>query len=153
MFTAEDERWMQHAIELAKQAALNGEVPVGAALVHEGKLIAQGYNQPIATHDPCAHAEIIALRGAGNFLKNYRLVKSTLYVTLEPCTMCAGALVHARVGRLVYGACDLRSGAVESNAKILNATYLNHRVSHQGGLYATLCGELLSNFFKQRRAG
>lgn len=153
MFTPADNHWMLHAIELAKKAALVGEVPVGAVLVHDGNLIAEGYNQPIANHDPTAHAEIVALRSAGEKLQNYRLINSTLYVTLEPCMMCVGAIVHARVGRLIYGAADPRTGAVESQAKLFQAGFLNHCVNHQGGLLAEQCGEMLSHFFKLRRAG
>jgi tRNA(adenine34) deaminase len=143
---------MQQALDLAGQAAEAGEVPVGAVVVLDGECIGAGYNRPIAQHDPSAHAEIIALRSAAAQIENYRLVDATLYVTLEPCLMCAGAMVHARIQRLVYGATDPRAGAVVSRDKVLDHSFLNHRVAHAGGLLAIPCGELLSNFFKKRRA-
>jgi len=143
--------WMTHALQLAEHAAKQGEVPIGAVLVLNDEKIAEGWNQPIASCDPTAHAEVIALRQAAKQLNNYRLVNTTLYVTLEPCAMCAGAMIQARVGRLVFGALDPRAGAVESVFNILQTTELNHRVSHQRGILAEECGALLKTFFKARR--
>lgn len=142
---------MQHAIALAKEAAEHDEVPVGAILVRDNELIAEGANHTIGLHDPTAHAEIVALRHAAKTLGNYRLPNTTLYVTLEPCIMCAGAIIHARVGRLVYGALDPKAGAIVSKATILDQSFLNHRTSHAGGLLASECGMLLSHFFQARR--
>jgi len=143
--------WMQHALRLAHNAARLDEVPVGAILVLNDKIIGEGANQPITAHDPTAHAEIIALRQAGEAIGNYRLVDSTLYVTLEPCMMCAGAMVHARIRQLIFGAYDPKSGAVVSKAQVLNHDFLNHRVSFLGGICQTECGTILSNFFKSKR--
>lgn len=151
MFTEQDQYYMQQAHELAKQAALAGEVPVGAVIVSGNQVIGGGANQPITAHDPSAHAEIIALRAAADRIKNYRLVGTTMYVTLEPCLMCAGAIVHARIGRLVYGAADPRTGAVLSQIRALEQSFLNHRVAYQGGLMQDECGLLLKEFFKERR--
>ncbi len=151
MFSERDHEWMRHAIQLAEQAAEQAEVPVGAVLVHEDKLIGEGSNRPIKTCDPSAHAEIVALRQGAAHLNNYRLVNSTLYVTLEPCIMCVGAIVHARVKRLVFGAYDPRAGAIESAFQIIDSNKLNHRVTCQGGLLAESCGNLLSQFFQARR--
>lgn len=153
MFTPRDEYWMQQALMLATQAAAMGEVPVGAVLVQEDRLLSEGYNCPIATCDPQAHAEIITLRAGARKNANYRLIDTTLYVTLEPCLMCAGAMVHARISRLVYGATDPRAGAVVSQACVLDFPFLNHRIEHAGGLLAVPCGDILSEFFRQRRAG
>lgn len=150
-FSARDEYWMREALQLAKAAAKAGEVPVGAILVQEDKLIASGHNCPISTVDPSAHAEMVVMRQAATTLNNYRLVNATLYVTLEPCLMCAGAMVHARVNRLVYGASDPRAGAVQSQAQVLDHVFLNHRVAHQGGVIAAECGAILSEFFRSRR--
>lgn len=147
-----DYYWMSRALELAERAAREGEVPVGAVLVREEAVIGQGWNRPIATHDPSAHAEIMALRRAGESCSNYRLLEATLYVTLEPCMMCVGALVHARIKRLVFGAFDTKSGAVCSVARLLDAAYLNHRVIYQGGILADECGGRLRDFFRARRA-
>lgn len=146
-----DEYWMQHALRLAEEAQAQGEVPVGAVLVRNNQLISEGYNRPILTNDPTAHAEIVALRAAAQQIANYRLVDTTLYVTLEPCLMCAGAIMHARIGRLVYGATDPRAGAIVTQIKALDYPFLNHRVDHVGGLLPEPCGEILSSFFKQRR--
>jgi len=143
--------WMQHAFSLAKHAAAEGEVPIGAVLVKDNQLIAQGWNQPILTHDPSAHAEIIALRAAGQLLKNYRLINTTLYVTLEPCAMCTMALVHARIERLVFGARDPKTGAIESVMSLLSHSSMNHQVAYTGGVLADECGQLLSEFFRARR--
>lgn len=147
----DDIHWMQHAISLAKTAENKGEVPVGAVLVFDNEIIGEGFNQPIGLSDPTAHAEIIALREGGRALSNYRLPGSTLYVTLEPCVMCLGALIHARVLRIVFGACDLRAGALQSAFQLGSATQFNHRLNFEGGVLADTCGALLSNFFKARR--
>jgi tRNA(adenine34) deaminase len=146
-----DEHWMQQALALASRAAGAGEVPVGAVLVADGKLIAEGWNQPIAGHDPTAHAEVMCLRAAGHALGNYRLANTTLYVTLEPCLMCVGAIVHARVARVVFGAFDPKSGAVSSLCRGFELPGLNHRVAASGGVLAESCGELLRAFFRDRR--
>ncbi len=147
-----DERWMDRAIELAQMAEAAGEVPVGALLVYEGKIVGEGWNQPISSQDATAHAEIIALRIATSKLSNYRLPNDTsLYVTLEPCVMCAGAIIHARVSRVVFGASDPRSGAAGSVFNILDSKKLNHRVEIASNVMAARCSELLTDFFKQRR--
>jgi len=147
----QDEQFMAQAMELARQAAEQGEVPVGALVVKQGQVIGRGYNQPIGQHDPCAHAEIMALREAAQHEQNYRLLGCQLYVTLEPCTMCVGAIVHARIERLVYGATEPKSGVVESNLGLLQATHFNHLVEVQAGVLGEESSQLLSNFFKQRR--
>lgn len=147
----QDEYWMRRCMALAEKAADAGEVPVGAVVVHDHQLIAEAFNQPISTHDPCAHAEILALRSAGQAIKNYRLSDCTLYVTLEPCSMCAGALVHSRVARLVYGATEPKAGAIESQTEFLNSEFLNHRLEWQGGVLAEETSAQLSAFFKRRR--
>ncbi|WP_415879718.1 tRNA adenosine(34) deaminase TadA [Methylomonas sp. TEB] len=146
-----DEEWLRHAIRLAQRAESQGEVPVGAVLVYEGRCIAEGWNQPIQSNDPTAHAEIIALRKAGQVLNNYRLIDTTLYVTLEPCVMCMGAIAHARVKRLVFGAYDPKRGAVCHALQLSDAAFLNHRVKWTGGILEADCAELLSDFFKARR--
>lgn len=146
-----DAEWMLTALMLARRAAASGEVPVGAVLVQGESLLAQGWNQPIAAHDPTAHAEVMALRAAGRALGNYRLADTTLYVTLEPCLMCVGAIVHARVARVVFGAFDPKSGAVVSCMHGFDAHGLNHRVASSGGVLAEECGELLKHFFRERR--
>src|SRR3990172_6761493 len=143
-----DEHWMRQALALAERARDEGEVPVGAVLVLNDEIIGAGWNRPIAAHDPTAHAEIVALRAGAARLNNYRLCDTTLYVTLEPCVMCAGAMVHARVARLAFGATDPKAGAVGSVFDILAAPALNHRVSYQGGVLAQECGELLTSFFR-----
>lgn len=147
-----DEKFMRRAIALAEQGEQLGEIPVGAVIVCGDDIIGEGFNQPISTHDPTAHAEIIALRAAAKRLNNYRLVDSTLYVTLEPCTMCVGALIHARIARLVFGTTEPKAGAVVSQARLLNASYFNHRVQTQGGVLAETCQHQLSEFFRRRRA-
>lgn len=147
----EDERFMREALALAREAEAAGEVPVGAVLVKEGAVIARGRNRPIGACDPTAHAEIEALRAGAAVIGNYRLVDCTLYVTLEPCAMCAGALVHARIGRLVYGAADPRAGAAGSVFNIVAARELNHQVEVAGGILAAECRELMQGFFRQRR--
>lgn len=147
-----DERFMRRALELARQAEQEGEVPVGAVLVKEGRIVGEGWNRPIAGHDPTAHAEIQALRDAARNLANYRLPGTTLYVTLEPCPMCAGAIVHARVGRVVYAASDPRGGAAGSVFDLLPTdSRFNHRTECQGGVEAEAASELLRAFFRARR--
>jgi tRNA(adenine34) deaminase len=149
--TATDEAWMRRALELAHSAAVAGEVPVGAIIVKDGQVIGTGVNAPITAHDPTAHAEIQALRAAGQTLQNYRLVDSTLYVTMEPCPMCAGALVNARVSRLVYGAADLRVGAAGTVFDIVRAPEVNHRLEVTAGVLESACRDLLQGFFRARR--
>lgn len=147
-----DSRFMQRALALAGRAAEQGEVPVGAVLVIEGEIVGEGWNRPIGDQDPTAHAEIVALRDAATRVGNYRLCDSTLYVTLEPCPMCAGAIVHARVSRVVYGAEDPKGGAAGSVFDLLPTDErFNHKVSVQGGLLHEACGSLLKNFFRHRR--
>jgi tRNA(adenine34) deaminase len=148
---ASDEAWMRRALDLAQQAAEQGEVPVGALLVIDGGVIGTGRNQPIAAHDPTAHAEIMALRSAAQRIGNYRLTGSTLYVTLEPCVMCAGAIIHARVARVVFGATDPKTGAAGSVFDTLLSPLHNHRVDVAGGVMAEQCGMLLKTFFLARR--
>ncbi len=142
---------MQHALELARVAGTKGEVPVGALLVRDEDIIGEGYNSPISRHDPSAHAEIIALRTAAVMQQNYRLPGTTLYVTLEPCCMCAGAIIQARVKRLVYAAADPKAGAAGSVFHLLQSEALNHRVEITGGIMADEAGELLRDFFRSRR--
>lgn len=145
-------RWMQHALSLAERAQAEGEVPVGAAIVDQtDNLVAEGWNRPIGAHDATAHAEIMAIRAACAHSGNYRLSGLTLYVTLEPCLMCAGAIIHARLGHVIYGAVDPRAGAVESVFRAFDEPRLNHRVSYQGGLLAADCGDFLLRFFRARR--
>ncbi|MDT9587198.1 MAG: tRNA adenosine(34) deaminase TadA [Candidatus Arsenophonus melophagi] len=143
--------WMRQAITFAENAKVKGEIPVGAVLIKEDKIIAEGWNQTISDHDPCAHAEILALRAGGQYLQNYRLMNTTLYVTLEPCMMCAGAIIHARVNRLVYGAYDKKIGAISSNTTGFYHPASNHRIFVLGGILADECSAILSYFFKQRR--
>lgn len=145
------EAHMRRALELARRAAAAGEVPVGAVVVRAGEVLGEGANQPIGSHDPTAHAEIVALRAAAARIGNYRLSGSTLYVTIEPCTMCAGALVHARVGTLVYGAPEPRAGAIASAANALGNAGLNHRVAVVAGVLEDECAALLTAFFRARR--
>ncbi|WP_455223348.1 tRNA adenosine(34) deaminase TadA [Kaarinaea lacus] len=146
-----DLHWMRHAIELARQGQQSGEVPVGAVIVKDNQVVGEGWNQPIGLHDPSAHAEMVALREAGKTLGNYRLLETTLYVTLEPCVMCAGAIIHARVGRVVYGANDPKAGAAGSVVDIFENPRINHHVTVEGGLLAAECGDLLSQFFRAKR--
>ncbi|BCV53284.1 tRNA adenosine(34) deaminase TadA [Shewanella algae] len=146
-----DLHWMQLAMEMAQKAEALGEVPVGAVLVKDDQLIACGWNQPIAANDPCAHAEILCLRQAGSQLENYRLLDTTLYVTLEPCAMCAGAMVHARVGRLVYGAADPKTGAAGSVLDLVRHPLFNHKLAVSAGVMEQECSEQLSAFFRRRR--
>ncbi len=148
---AADEAWMRRALELARRGMEAGEVPVGAVLVHEGRVVGEGWNQPIGSNDPSAHAEIVAMREAGARLGNYRLLDTTLYVTLEPCVMCVGAIIHARIKRVVYGANEPKTGAVGSVFSLLEAEQHNHRVQVRGGVLAEEAGEQLRSFFRERR--
>jgi tRNA(adenine34) deaminase len=147
-----DESFMREALALARQAADAGEVPIGAVVVKEGAVIGRGYNRPISMRDPTAHAEVIALRGAAERLGNYRLTGCALYVTLEPCAMCAGAIMHARIARVVYGADDPKSGACGSVVNLFAETRLNHHAVVAGGVLAAEAGEVLREFFSARRA-
>lgn len=147
----DDQYWMARALELASQAASKDEVPVGAVVVLNGKEIGAGFNAPISGCDPTAHAEIRALRDAAARVGNYRLAGATLYVTLEPCTMCVGAVVHSRISRLVYGAAEPKAGAVESARRTLEEPHLNWRVEVTGGVMAEACGQAISEFFSRRR--
>jgi len=142
---------MRYAFRLAKIAEQQGEVPVGAIVVKDDQCIAEGWNSSIATHDPTAHAEMVALRKAGLALENYRLTGATLYVTLEPCVMCMGAIIHARVDRLVFGAFDSKRGAVCHALSLSDASFLNHRINWVGGVLEIDCSELLRDFFRARR--
>lgn len=147
-----DERWMRRALQLAEQARDEGEVPVGAVIAGaDEREVAAGYNAPIGGHDATAHAEIVALRAAGARRANYRLPGLTLYVTLEPCMMCAGAILHARLARVVYGATDPKAGAAGSVYDVLVNPRLNHRVECEGGVLAAECGDVLQRFFRERR--
>jgi len=146
-----DEQWMRRALELARHAENLGEVPVGAVLVGRDGLVAEGRNAPVASSDPTAHAEIQALRAAGKALHNYRLPGTTLYVTMEPCPMCAGALVHARVSRLVFGVQDFRAGAAGTVFDIVRAPEVNHRLEVTGGVLESECRKLVQDFFRSRR--
>lgn len=149
--TPADIDFMRLALAEAQRAAELGEVPVGAVLVQNGQVIGRGFNQPISSHDPSAHAEMVAIRQAATAAQNYRLPDSTLYVTLEPCTMCAGLLVHSRIGRLVYGAQEPKSGAVLSRSQVLEQPWMNHRMLVEGGVLAQEAGEMLTRFFRERR--
>jgi len=158
-----DESMMRTALELAKQAEAVGEVPVGAVVVKDGEIVGRGFNAPISRHDPSAHAEMMALRDAAQRLGNYRLVGCELFVTLEPCLMCAGAIMHARIARVVYGASDFKTGACGSVVDVFGeltpslplsgeGLHLNHHASVEGGVLAEECGVMLSSFFAKRRA-
>ena len=147
----DDADFMRRALELAARAEASGEVPVGAVLVKDGVILAEGWNHPISGRDPTSHAEVEALRAGARALDSYRLTGTTLYVTLEPCAMCAAAMVHARVERLVFGAWDTRAGAAGSVFNLVNAPELNHRVDAYGGVLKDECGALLRKFFAQRR--
>ena len=149
----DDAVYMRRALELARSAELAGEVPVGAVLVLEGAVVGEGWNRPISSCDPTSHAEIEALRAGARQLGNYRLAGSTLYVTMEPCPMCAGAMIHARVARVVYGTPDLRAGAAGTVIDVLGSAAANHRVAVTGGVLADECRELLQAFFRARRGG
>ena len=147
----EDSKFMRQALREAERAAEENEVPVGAVVVEEGRVIARAHNRPIGLNDPTAHAEILALRRAAQKLGNYRLTRSTLYVTIEPCAMCAGAMVHARLRRVVFGALDPKAGAAGSALPVLNHPKLNHHVEALSGVLAEECAALLRNFFRRRR--
>ncbi len=151
MTTKTDNEYMQLALDLAHQASLKGEVPVGAIVVKDGVVIGRGSNAPIGLQDPTAHAEVIAMREAAQHLGNYRLVDCTLYVTLEPCAMCSGAMQHARIAHLVYGASDAKTGACGSVINLMGEEKLNHHTKVVGGVLAEECGAVLTAFFKQRR--
>ncbi|MBK0098661.1 tRNA adenosine(34) deaminase TadA [Erwinia sp. S63] len=146
-----DEYWMRYALELARRAWEQGEVPVGAVLVQGDKVIGEGWNRPIGQCDPTAHAEIMALRQGGKILENYRLLDTTLYVTLEPCVMCAGAMVHSRITRLVYGAKDEKTGAAGSLMDVIGHPGMNHQIQIDCGVLAEECAGMLSDFFRMRR--
>lgn len=147
----DDEKWMEKALELASVAEQKGEIPVGAVLVKDGQIVGQGYNASILYNDPSAHAEMMAIRDAGQQLNNYRLVDCTLYVTLEPCPMCAGLLVHSRIKRLVFGAYDLKTGSAGSLMNLVQNPLLNHQLEVTAGVLQPVCSARLSAFFKQRR--
>jgi tRNA(adenine34) deaminase len=149
---ATDEDFMRMALNLAREAAQAGEVPVGAVLVKDGQVVGRGFNQPIGTRDPSAHAEVRAMRDAGYRLQNYRLPGCTLYVTLEPCAMCVGAIMHARIGRVVFGASDPKTGACGSVVNLPLEERLNHHAEFTGGVMGAECAELLKLFFAERRA-
>ena len=147
-----DELWMQEALRAAQRALEAGEVPIGAVVVLEGKIVGRGFNRNIADSDPTAHAEVVALREAGAAIGNHRLSDCELFATIEPCAMCAGALVHARIRRLVYGADDPKAGAVHSVMRMINHPSLNHQMEVRGGVLAGKCAELVQEFFRARRA-
>jgi tRNA(adenine34) deaminase len=142
---------MARALELAVQAGEAGEVPVGAVLVKDGLVIGEGYNQPIFSCDPTAHAEIVALRNSAAHLENYRLTGCDLYVTIEPCTMCVGAMIHARVSRIIFGAKEPRAGALTSQLQLMGSSHFNHTIAWQGGVMEKQCGDLISQFFRRKR--
>ncbi|QTR49549.1 tRNA adenosine(34) deaminase TadA [Candidatus Thiothrix anitrata] len=146
-----DETWMRYALTLAAKAAAQGEVPVGAVIIRDGVVLGEGWNQPITLHDPSAHAEMLAMRAAGVAAGNYRLPDTTLYVTLEPCPMCVGAMIHARIARVVFGAFDPKTGAAGSAFDLLTDQRHNHRVSVSGGVLSEECAETLRAFFRARR--
>ncbi|EKM94035.1 cytidine/deoxycytidylate deaminase [Stutzerimonas degradans] len=148
---SQDEHFMREALALAEQGAALGEVPVGAVLVQDGQIVGRGFNCPISRHDPSAHAEMVAIRDAAQTVANYRLPGSTLYVTLEPCSMCAGLIVHSRIQRVVYGATEPKAGVVVSRGQFFAQEFLNHRVLVEGGVLAQECGEALREFFRLRR--
>lgn len=145
------EQWMTYAIDQAKNALHLGEVPVGAVIVRDNHIVGQGHNQVISTNDPTAHAEIVAIRHVASSDNNYRTPGTTLYVTLEPCMMCAGSLIHARIERVIYGARDPKTGIIDSCDQLLAKKYHNHQIQHFGGVLENECGMLLKNFFKEKR--
>ena len=151
MSTETDIRWMERALELARKAEAVGEVPVGAVLVKDNQLIAEGWNQPITSHDATSHAEIMTMREAGKILNNYRLIDTTMYVTLEPCSMCVGAMIHARVGKVIFGAAEPRTGALGGAFNLLEANEHNHFFDFESGVLADESRVLLQRFFKSRR--
>ncbi len=146
-----DAYWMQQALLLAQQAGQCDEVPVGAIVVKDQTVIGQGFNQPIGLHDPTAHAEILALRDAAKTVGNYRIVGATLYVTIEPCAMCAGAIVHSRIDRVVFGATEPKAGAIVSKTQQLDGEHLNHKVKYTSGVCHEACSTIVSHFFARRR--
>jgi len=146
-----DELWMEEALREAQRALALGEVPVGAVVVQNGRIVGRGCNRPLSANDPTAHAEILALREAGQSVGNYRLLDCDLYVTVEPCAMCAGAITHARVRRLIYGAEDAKAGAVHSMLQVLNHPKLNHKVEVSSGVLAARCMDLMQTFFRDKR--
>jgi tRNA(adenine34) deaminase len=146
-----DELWMEEALRSAQRALETGEVPVGAVVVCSGRIVGRGWNRSIEDNDPTAHAEIVALREAGANVNNYRLEECELFVTIEPCAMCAGAMVHARIKRLIYGADDAKAGAVRSVMQLLEHRAMNHRMEVRGGVLAGRCAELMQSFFRDRR--
>jgi tRNA(adenine34) deaminase len=146
-----DTKWMKKALELARKAEAAGEVPVGAVIVKDNRLIAEGWNQPITSHDATSHAEIMAMREAGKILNNYRLIDTVMYVTLEPCSMCVGAMIHARVSKVVYGASESRTGALGGAFNLLEANQHNHVFDVDSGVLAVESKTLLQNFFQSRR--
>ena len=150
-YTVDDQYWMKQALELAMQAGKRNEVPVGALVVLDDQVVGRGFNSPISDCDPSAHAEIQAIRDAASRLENYRLVDATLYVTIEPCSMCAGAIVHSRIKRLVYGALEPKAGVATSQTPFFEQSWLNHRVEVQGGVLAEECSSIMSDFFARRR--
>ena len=151
MSTETDIRWMKRALELARKAEVVGEVPVGAVLVKDNQLIAEGWNQPITSHDATSHAEIMAMREAGKILNNYRLVDTVMYITLEPCSMCVGAMIHARVGKVIFGAAEPRTGALGGAFNLLEANEHNHFFDFESGILAEESRVLLQSFFQSRR--
>lgn len=148
---SKDEQYMRLALIQAQHAQSMGEVPVGAVVVHQNEVIAQAHNQTISLNDPAAHAEILAMRLAGKMLQNYRLVDCDLYVTLEPCSMCAGAMIHARISNLIFAADDFKTGAIKSMDQMLNRPHHNHQVAVRSGILKTECGQILTDFFKMKR--
>jgi tRNA(adenine34) deaminase len=142
---------MAKALQLAEQAGAIGEVPVGAILVKDGEIVGEGFNQPISGCDPTAHAEIVAMRNAAKNLNNYRLNDCDLYVTIEPCTMCVGAMVHGRIRRVLFGALEPRAGALQSQLQLMDQSHYNHSIEWQGGVLAQECGDLISSFFRRKR--
>ena len=147
----QDEQFMQAAIEQAKLADKKNEVPVGAVVVLDGQIIGRGFNQPISACDPSAHAEVMALRDAAKHIQNYRLINADLYVTVEPCTMCSGAIVHGRIRRVIYGTTEPKAGMAESQGNIFTVPYFNHKVEVMGGVLAQECTDVIQAFFKRRR--
>ncbi|MEC9262903.1 MAG: tRNA adenosine(34) deaminase TadA [Pseudomonadota bacterium] len=149
---SQDEHWIRYALSLAAKAEGMNEIPVGAVVVADNQIIGEGYNTPIVDHDPSAHAEMKAIRMAARAIENYRVINATLYVTLEPCPMCAGLLVHSRINRLVFGAFDAKTGAAGSVMQLCQHPQLNHQLEISGGVLADKCGGIISEFFKRRRA-
>ena len=150
-FSEDDVRWMQRALQLAQQAAEQQEVPVGAVIVRDGQVLGEGFNCPISSCDPSAHAEMVALRNACLLERNYRIPGATLYVTVEPCSMCAGALLHGRVDRIVFGAAEPKAGAVISAQRFFDQPYVNYRIQYQQGCLEQQCSQIMTAFFEQRR--